>query len=126
AVERPAIDPEHPGGLRLVATGRRQDLAHVATLELGQRDQLGGGVGAYDHARALVIADLFRQLVYGDLVVPGERYRALDAVLEFAHVPGPVIVDQLARRLGRYALDGSVQPRGDAGHEVLRQDQHVL
>ena len=90
AVERAAIDAEDLGGALLVAAGLAQDELDVAALELGQRraivDEAAGGARA---GAARAPRDLGRQIRRQDDAVLGQRERALDDVLQLAHVAGP-------------------------------------
>ena len=93
-----------------------QHLADVAALHLVERDQLARRSSvAITIVRALVLADLRRQIVDGDLVEPAQRDRALDAVLELAHVARPVVGDAAARaRRAEMPGDRLARARRDA------------
>src|SRR5690606_11348422 len=72
AVQRAAVEPEDARRLGLVAADRGQHLADVAPLHLLEREQLVRVVAGDDDARALVVADLLRQIVDRDLRQPVE------------------------------------------------------
>ena len=56
------------------------------------------------------------------LAVVGQRDRALDLVLELAHVAGEGIGAQAAQRLGRDAGDRAPGALAERAQEVVRED----
>src|SRR6266478_5202255 len=125
AVERLAADPEHPRGERLAPADRLHHTQDVAALDLLERRELGRIVARDEHVRALEAADLLREIVEADRLVPREGDRPLDAVLELAHVAGPDVGEQALRGLGREPGDALAGLRGVAVDEVLREEEHV-
>src|SRR5437867_10585776 len=125
AVERLAAEPEHPPGERLAPADRLHHAQDVAALDLLERRELGRIVARDEHVRALEAADLLREIVEADRLVPREGDRPLDAVLELAHVAGPDVGKEALRGLGREPGDALAGLRGVAVDEVLREEEHV-
>src|SRR5262249_10994109 len=118
-VQRAPVDAEDACGVRLVAADRVEYLPHVATLHLIERDQLAWRLGRDHDLAALMLLDLCRQIVDGDLVEPAQRDRTLHAVLELADVARPVIIHEQARGRPRDALYGLRGASRDPLEEVL-------
>src|SRR6266478_5535174 len=74
-VERLAADPEHPRGERLAPADRLHHTQDVAALDLLERRELGRIVARDQHVRALEAADLLREIVEADRLVPREGDR---------------------------------------------------
>src|SRR6476646_2812877 len=103
-VEEAAVDAEHLGGLRAVAIGVAERLHDEVLLELGdgllEERAVALGVGlalALFALGGVVVAE--RKLAARDDLAPGKDDRALDDVLELAHVTRPVVFHEPADRL---------------------------
>src|SRR5205814_1203836 len=102
AVEALAVDPEQPRGLVLVAAALAQRGGEQPALGLLERRHVaqiqGGSVGGREPAHG------GGQVVERDRLGRRERERALDRVLELAHVAGPGVGAQALHHLGGEAL----------------------
>ena len=127
AVERLAIEAEHLRRERLVAADGLEHAQDVAALDLLHRHELGGIVAGDDDVRAPVARGPSRAGRRPTICSKrGERDRALDAVLQLAHVARPGVGERASRppraRGRRPACRARVAKRVE---EVLREQEHV-
>jgi len=101
-VQRAPVETEHLCGQRLVSAHGLEDAQDIPALDLFHRQKLRRIVALDSDARALELAHTLGQIVDADVVELRESDRALDAVLQLAHVARPRVREQL---VGRVALD---------------------
>src|SRR5262249_39334838 len=122
APERRPSDPQRFSRARVVAPEALESLEDVHALGLGERRlprQLRRGTELKPGR------DVGRQVLGLDAVAPGQDGRALDRILELAHVARPRVAEQPLDRLGRESqLAAELAAR--AGEEVLGEGRDVL
>src|SRR5690348_7959868 len=96
-VDGPGGDAQEPRGHALVAAGVAERLLEHPPLDLLQRRPDGDDHVACRSARTL--ADGLRQVPDVQHVAAGEHHRALDGVLQLAHVARPGVVLERGERL---------------------------
>ena len=112
------VRPEAADGLKATV---QDNLAWLDPLMAGKQ----WIVGRDQQVRALVGPHRVRQVGHRDLLVLGERDRALDAVLQLAHVAGPAVGEKLLGRRGCDAAHPLASARRVHIDEVLGQEQDV-
>ena len=95
AIQRLAIEAERFGRQRAIVAEALEHVENVAALDFFQRRQLARIASGNHDLRTAEVANLFGQIVDGELVVPGQGDRPLDDVSQLAHVARPRIGEQL-------------------------------
>jgi len=72
------------------------------------------------------LAQVRRQAVGGQLGRLFEGHAPLHDVLQLAHVAGPAVGHEEAHRISMDRAHRTAHPFGEAVHELLGQDRHVL
>src|SRR5262249_31689191 len=125
AVKRLTLDPEHARGRRLVAVDGFEYASDVASLELLECDERRRIVDAEHEIVRAMRPHPLRYVTDRDLIEGRERHRALDAVLQLAHVAGPRIRHQLLSSLRREARDPLVRARSDLVEKVAGEHEDI-
>ena len=97
----------------------------VAPLDFLHRYELGRVVACDEDVRRTVVADPLGKIVHDDLVEARERDRALDAILQLAHVAGPGVGDELRGGRGGDAATALRRSLRERLEEVLREREDV-
>lgn len=125
AIEGAAVYAENLCGQRLIATQDLQRVQDVAALDLVNRYELRSIGAGQDQLRRPMIADLVGEIIKTELVIGGQRHRALDAVVKLADVAGPGICEQSLSGFGRDPHHMLGESRRAVLQKVLREQQHV-
>src|SRR5262249_27496153 len=141
-LERGSLDPEHRGGTAGTANhpvARLQRAQHGCVLDIGERrerDRMRDGAllgSRLDPAR--IQAHRLRLVERPLAVRPAriqreclrlaEDHRALDHILQFAHIPGPRVLSEPRERLRGDAEDRLADLAGGEPHEVLDERPQI-
>src|SRR5688572_1876439 len=123
AVQRRAVQPENLRGLLLVPVGAHQRLDDGHLLDLGQR--------ALRRDRELLhrrhfVPDRLGQIPRLDVAGLAHEHRALDGVLELAHVAGPAVADQQMVGRRRDRPHAAAVALVELGEEMVAEQRHVF
>src|SRR5262249_30230886 len=126
-VQSAAAQSQRGGGSGLDALGLPQRIDNGALFDLCERRRRAqrtvGGVARHGgpqraHGEAKMGGRNVRSL--------GEDERALDRVLQLAHVARPVVSEQDVARLAGQGCDGPSHPCGGGPQKMVGQEEHVL
>src|SRR5882762_8802018 len=126
SIQRLPVEPEDPRREGLIVPDGLQDAQDVTTFYLLQGGHLGGIVAHNQHLRTSVVSNLLGQVLYRELLIKGQSYGSLDAVLELADVARPGVGEELFRRRGREALDALSGSKSKMLREMLAKEQDVV
>jgi len=121
-----AMKSQNRGGLALVPPDPLEHAQDQVALELVERGAEGVQRRLPLPQMALTEGDLHGQIPDLDEGTLHERHGALDDVLELAHIAGPVIVRECAKRLGRHPGNALPELPIVLGDEVIHQEADVL
>ena len=120
-VERRAVDSEGGGRIPDIAPFSFHRGEDDPAFHFGQRNV--GNLPALSGAAALIEP---REIALHQRSVVRSHDGALDDVFQFAHIAGPVVLNEQLERAGGDARDVFSQLRGNALHKVLRQQGYVF